>query len=150
MADDLKPPVADPASKPFAPFAPFGASPVAEPEKDPDSPAARLRAFEDEVFGEDCVRINGRIERGSGSPFAAMSPERKAEYAALEKLVEAEQRVDDANAALMTAQMDRDKAVADVDAAVEAVEQAKVRADEQAAAAEAKAAARASKQPAKV
>jgi hypothetical protein len=73
--------------------------------------AARLRAFEDEVFGKRAVRINGQIERGVGSPYADMSDERKAQYAALEALVAAEQRLNDATGA--AAQAEADRAVAE-------------------------------------
>jgi hypothetical protein len=69
--------------------------------------AARLRAFEDEVFGKRAVRIEGKIERGVGSPYAAMSDEQKAQYAALEAVVVAEQRLNDATAAVAQAEADR-------------------------------------------
>jgi len=73
--------------------------------------AARLRAFEDEVFGKRAVRINGVIERGVGSPYAAMTEERKAQYAALEALVAAEQKLNDA--AALAAQAEADRVVAE-------------------------------------
>jgi hypothetical protein len=69
--------------------------------------AGRLRAFEDDVFGKRAVRIEGKIERGVGSPYAAMSDEQKAQYAALEGLVVAEQRLNDATAAVAQAEADR-------------------------------------------
>lgn len=72
----------------------------------------RLRAFEDEHVGKDAVRIGGRIERGSGSPFAAMSDEKKRQYAALEKLAAAEQKLADAHAALVEAEADHEDALA--------------------------------------
>lgn len=119
--------------------------------KEPTSDAvARLRAFEDAEFGEDCVRINDQIERGSGSPFARMSDAQKAHYAALERLVEAEQKLTDANAALSVAQSNYDAALVGVEDAVKAADEAKVKADEQSAAAQAKADAKAAKQPAPV
>ncbi len=148
MADETTKPFTPPAPAPFVPFA--DPKPVVEVEKDPDTAAARLRAFEDDAFGEDAVRIGDQVERGSGSPFAAMSVEQKAHYAALEKLVAAERRVDAANAALMTAQVDYDAAVEAVDASIKAVDDAKVKADEQAKAAQDRADARAARQPAKV
>lgn len=74
--------------------------------------AERVRAFEDEHLGKDAVRIGGRIERGSGSPFAAMSDEKKRQYAALEKLVAAEQKLADAHAALIQAEADHEAALA--------------------------------------
>ncbi len=69
--------------------------------------ADRMRAFEDEVFGKRAVRINGAIERGVGSPYAAMTDERKAQYAALEALVAAEQKLNDATAAVGAAEAER-------------------------------------------
>jgi hypothetical protein len=69
--------------------------------------AARLRAFEDEVFGKDAVRIDGVIERGVGSPYAKMTDERKAQYAALEAVIAAEQKLNDATAAVGAAEAER-------------------------------------------
>jgi len=69
--------------------------------------ADRLRAFEDEVFGKRAVRMDGKVERGVGSPYAAMTDERKAQYAALEELVLAEQRLNDATAAVGAAEAQR-------------------------------------------
>lgn len=66
----------------------------------------RLREFEDHLFGEDCVRIAGRIERGYGSKFKEMTAPQSAHYAALEKLVAAEQRLEDSR----TAQADAETA----------------------------------------
>ena len=86
------------------------APPADTPETMPA--AARIRAFEDEHLGVDAVRIRDKIERGSGSPFAALSPEKKAEYAALEKLVMTEQKLADAHAALIQADADHDAALA--------------------------------------
>lgn len=80
------------------------------------SAADRLRAFEDEKIGPDVVRINGQIERGSGSPFQSLSDEDKATYAALERLIVAEQKLSDANAALAVAENEYAEAEAAVDA----------------------------------
>lgn len=79
-------------------------NPAPEPEQPETDAKARLRAFEDEHFGPDCVRIEGQVERGSGSPFSQMSDDDKATYAALERLVVAEQKVADARAALAVAE----------------------------------------------
>lgn len=76
------------------------------PAEGPNS-ADRMRAFEDEVFGKDAVRIEGKIERGVGSPYAGMTDERKAQYAALEALVAAEQKLADATGAAAQAEADR-------------------------------------------
>lgn len=88
---------------------PPAAEPMPEPvvESEQTGAMARLRAFEDANLGEDAVRIHDKIERGHGSPFAAMSPEKKAQYAALEKLVEAEQKLADATAVAAQAESDR-------------------------------------------
>lgn len=72
----------------------------------------RLRAFEDKHFGKDAVRINGRIERGSGSPYATAKPEVRRQYEMLEALIEADQRVADARAALAVAEEAHDRALA--------------------------------------
>jgi hypothetical protein len=143
MADDTTTakPKHDPKTEPAPKL-----SKAAAPEK---SALGRLRAFEDEHFGEDCVRINDKIERGVGSPYAAMSDEQKAHYVALERLIEAERKGNEANEAMSIAKSDYDAALIAVDAAAKAVDEAKVRADEQAAAAQARADARAAKQPAK-
>jgi len=69
--------------------------------------AGRLRAFEDDVFGKRAVRFEGKIERGVGSPYAAMTDERKAQYAALEDLVAAEQELSDATVAVGVAEAKR-------------------------------------------
>ena len=53
--------------------------------------AARLRAFEDRVFGADYPRINDQIERGVGSRFSNLDDNQKAYHAALEALITAEQ-----------------------------------------------------------
>lgn len=105
MADDK--PLANlaGAEKQIDPPKPYVA-PAPPPEPKNDS-AARLRAFEDEVFGKKAVRINGHIERGVGSPYAAMTDERKAQYAALEDLVAAEQQLNDATAAVAVAEAAR-------------------------------------------
>lgn len=87
--------------------------PAIEPEM---NAAARLRAFEDEKLGADAVRINDRIERGYGSPFAAMTDEDKARYAAFERLVETERKLADAHAALIAADAAHEAAEAAIDA----------------------------------
>lgn len=106
MADDLD----------TAPLNPHGSADLPEPVP----AAARIRAFEDEHLGKDAVRINDRIERGSGSPFAALSPEHKRQYAALEKLVVAEQKLADAHAALIQADVEHDAALAAAEPAPDA------------------------------
>lgn len=78
--------------------------PIAEPEPAPVTAKTKLRAFEDDVFGEKVGRINGDIERGIGSPYAAMTPHQQAHYAALEKLVAAEKGMADASATLAAAE----------------------------------------------
>lgn len=68
-----------------------------------ESAKAKVRAFEDEVFGPDVPRINGEIERGIGSPYSRMNDKQKAHYAALENLVAAEKAVAAADAKLAEA-----------------------------------------------
>lgn len=99
MADedhtDTLPPLTDPAPEP----------PHPEPVEQ-STAADRLRAFEDEHFGADCVRIEGKVERGIGSPYARMSDEDKAKYAEIERLIVTEQKLADATAALAQAEAD--------------------------------------------
>jgi hypothetical protein len=95
---------------------------VNRPELSPEESTAaeRLRAFEDREFGKDAVRINDRIERGYGSKFKNMvdsDPRKAAEYAALERMVEAELVLADADGKRAQAQADYDAAVAALDAA---------------------------------
>lgn len=79
----------------------------------PPSAADRLRAFEDVHLGKDAVRLHGRIERGFGSPFKAMLPEKHQHYAALEKLVTTEQALSDARGTLLAAEAAHEAAGAD-------------------------------------
>lgn len=90
---------------------PFPDKPIDPPEPEVlDEPVRltakeRLRAYEDEVLGEKAVRISGHIERGSGSHFQTkMTDDQRAHHAALERLVEAEQKLADAGAALASAE----------------------------------------------
>jgi hypothetical protein len=93
----------DPHSPPEAWVSRPGTS-VATPVNPSISPAKdQIRAFEDTHFGKHAVRINGHVERGFGSAFKDMSPEKQAQYAGLEGLVVAEQAVADASAALESA-----------------------------------------------
>jgi hypothetical protein len=82
---------------------------AAEPE--PETAKTRLRNFEDDVLGEDAVRISGQIEKGHGSHFKTkMTHEQRVQHGALEKLVEAEQKVADTSAALAKAEADHEAA----------------------------------------
>lgn len=77
--------------------------------------ASRLRAFEDEHLGPDCVRINDQVERGIGSAYHRMvqkNPARQAQYEALERLIVSEQKLATAHAALIQADVDHDEAMA--------------------------------------
>jgi hypothetical protein len=81
----------------------------------PATTVDRLRAFEDQHLGKDVVRINGRIERGYGSPFQnpdKMPPELRRQHAALERVIETEQRLTDARTALLQAEADHEAALA--------------------------------------
>ena len=75
-----------------------------------ESASAKMRAFEDTVFGKDAPRINGSVERGIGSPYSKMTDHQKIHYAALERLVEAEKAVADATAAHAKAHADHQAA----------------------------------------
>lgn len=70
----------------------------------------RLRAFEDKHFGEKAVRINGRIERGSGSPYQMAHPAVREQHARIEKLIEAEQKLAVAHTALIQADTEHEQA----------------------------------------
>jgi hypothetical protein len=81
--------------------------PAAAPEPAATATAAdRLKAFEDEHFGSEAVRINGRIERGSGSPYQAAPEEIRRQHQAIEKLIDAEQKLNDAKGKLAQAEAD--------------------------------------------
>jgi len=101
-------------------------TPATKPAAKTDATAlGRLKAFEIQYLGLDGnepVRINGEIERGVGSPFAKLTDEQRAQYAALEKLVAAEAAFAAANAA-------RSQAEADCKVAAREVDAAKVKAD---------------------
>jgi hypothetical protein len=74
------------------------------PEQPALSMAQRLRAFEDKVFGEDAVRIEGKIEKGSGSPHKMAPIDVKAHHAALENAIEAEKALGEARGKLTEAE----------------------------------------------
>lgn len=107
-------PIAD-SGRPVDDAAPAADHPAPAEPPAPLSAAERLRAFEDAEVGKDAVRIGGRIERGYGSPFAALSAEKKRQYAALGKLVAAEQKLADAHAALIQAEADHQAALAEAE-----------------------------------
>jgi len=103
----------------FAPSTDFAMQ--TRPDGAPMSAKDTLRAYEDEVLGVRAGRINGEVERGHGSPWAALSPELRARHAALERLVVCEKAVQDADVALLKAQSEHDAATRMVDAATKAV-----------------------------
>jgi hypothetical protein len=82
---------------------------------EPASAAQRLRAFEDEHLGPDAVRINGHVERGSGSPFHALPPEKRAQYHAIEKTASTEQKLAEAREKLAIAESEHAAAIAAAD-----------------------------------
>lgn len=90
---------------------PVNHEPAREDVTEVDSAKAKLRAFEDDVFGKDVSRINGEVERGVGSPYARMTDAQKAHHLALEKLIAAEKAMADASADLAKAQADHEAAV---------------------------------------
>lgn len=92
---------------------------------EPQSAAQRLRAFEDEVFGKDAIRINAHIERGVGSHYQdprKMTHEQRAHHAALERLVKTEQKVADTSAALAKAEVEHEAALKAADQAAEHID----------------------------
>jgi hypothetical protein len=76
---------------------------------------ARLRAYEDHLFGKDAVRINGNVERGYGSKFKEMTAPQARHYAALEKAIIAEQKLADAHSALIGAEASHRAALEEAD-----------------------------------
>jgi hypothetical protein len=92
------------------------------------TPAKRLRKFEDDHFG-DTPRVQGKIQRGHGSQFQNLSDKEKAEYAALENLVAAQdahqQAVSHANAALQRLHEAAERAGVDPDDLDDEPEEAK-------------------------
>lgn len=120
--------MADPAA-PAAPSIFADAAPTPAPvaakttaaAKAPVTAKDKLRAFEDKIFGKDAPRINGELEHGVGSPWANMTPAQKRHHHALERMVEAEQKVAEASAALAHAEADHDVAVKSAEAAASAV-----------------------------
>jgi len=74
----------------------------------------QMRAFEDEHIGKDAVRNKqGHVERGFGSKFKTLDMDEAwhAKYAVLEKMVEAEDKVNAANVALSAAKSAYDAAL---------------------------------------
>jgi predicted exporter len=109
MADDQDDIKADPFAPPPAPPElppPDHEPPQIEPEVEAPSAAARLRALEDEWFGPDTTRVNGRVVDGHGSPFAQLPAEKKAHHRALHRAVHAEQKLADARSALTAAEQE--------------------------------------------
>jgi hypothetical protein len=80
---------------------------------EPASAAQRLRAFEDEHLGADAVRIHGdRVERGSGSLFQRLPPEKRKAHELIEKTVETERNLAHAREKLAIAENTHNAAVA--------------------------------------
>jgi|SRR6185503_10428030 len=80
------------------------------PQPEPMSAVDRLRAFEDTFFGKKAVRINGRVERGFGSPYQMAKPATRKAHAALENLIDVEQKLAAAHSALIAADVENDAA----------------------------------------
>jgi hypothetical protein len=78
------------------------------PQSEPESATDRLRAFEDEHFGAK----GDKIERGSGSAYAAAPAEIRRQHAAIEHLIVTEQKLADAHAAVIQAEADHEAALA--------------------------------------
>lgn len=86
--------------------------------------AQRMRAFEDAELGMDAVRINGEIERGSGSLYGRLSKEKRDEWDGLNALAAAEVSLAIAEQATAAAQADVDMKRARVDALSEVADKA--------------------------
>jgi hypothetical protein len=91
---------------------------MAKPQAKVHVPAAeRLREVEDKWLGETAPRTpDGKVERGHGSFYQRMSPERRRHHAALEAAAASEAKVAVALAALAAAELnlaeDRDRIAA--------------------------------------
>lgn len=96
-----------------------------EDTAEPTNAAQRLRAFEDEHLREDVERVNGHIERGSGSRFSSLTPDERAHHAAIENLVKAEEKHSSATAAMSAADAELAAAVARVEATEDPAKAAK-------------------------
>ena len=82
------------------------------------SPARqRLRAFEDATFGADTSRIRGEIERGTGSAFARLDEATRKKFAALDRLIVAEDAAAAALKSVEAATKTHDAAMAKLHAA---------------------------------
>jgi hypothetical protein len=114
---NVNPPVVAKDSPEAVSLEPGTTPPDWTPQPEPASATERLRAFEDKHFGEDAVRINGRIERGSGSPYQMAHPDVRRQHQALERLIETEQKLIEAHTALMAADQAHDEAEQAVEAA---------------------------------
>lgn len=87
--------------------------------------ADRLRAFEDAHLGKDVQRLNGHIERGSGSRFSSLKARERAHHAALEALIKAEEKHSAATAAMGAADAELQTAANRVEATAEPAAEAK-------------------------
>lgn len=81
-------------------------------QSEPASAAQRLRSFEDEHLGEDAPRFQGKLERGHGSLFQRLPPEKRKAHELIEKTAETEQKLNDARAAVAVAENEHNTAVA--------------------------------------
>lgn len=100
-------------------------APQPEPETETVSTHERLRAFEEKHLppeSEHHPRPHGKIERGSGSIFAGLHPAHKAHHAALEALIAAETKHQQASVAEDAAHAELEAAVARAAATEEASE----------------------------
>lgn len=126
MADDILHPALQPAPEPAKPGGIFSGSIDAKPaEKAGSTGAEKLRAFEDRHLGKNAVRINGEVERGHGSAFALKmleSPELRREHAAIERLIDAEKHLAEAEGAVSTAKTAHESAKAAVAEAAKATD----------------------------
>lgn len=85
-------------------FATFADAERSLDASDSGSSAQRLRAFEDEHLGPDTPRFGGMVEKGHGSLFSRLPPEKQKAHALIEKTAETEAKVDAARANLAIAE----------------------------------------------
>lgn len=97
------------------------ATPLPPQEAPKEGAAERLAAFEDKIFGKAVPRINGKVERGHGSPFAMLKPPQREIHAALEALIMTESGLAATRNSLLKAEeahVAAEKRAADAEAAV--------------------------------
>jgi len=65
-----------------------------------------LRELENATFGSRATRINGRIERGSGSAYSRLDGKTRAKFDAVDRLIKLDDDLAEARVVLTKAQSD--------------------------------------------